>query len=59
MLDLFEKLEEAVADVKVDIDKFNEKGVKAAAVRARAKLRNIRSLAKDLGRIINEAKKDK
>ena len=59
MLDLFEKLQNALNDAKIDLDKFAEKGVKAAAVRARKQLQEVRNLAKDLRVAINDTKKKK
>jgi len=47
-MEIFDNIKEIIADAEDDVSKFYEKGNKAAAVRIRKAMQDVKKLAQDL-----------
>ncbi len=56
LLVMFEELENKVAEVKEDVEKFDSKGVAVAGRRARVGLQEVKKMAQEIRIIIQEMK---
>jgi len=54
-----EELKKLIEELEVDLLKFYDKGNKAASIRARKKLQNVRALALEIRKHVSETRKDK
>jgi phosphate uptake regulator len=57
-MDKFTELEQLVANMKDDITKFYDKGNKAAGVRVRKSLQDVKALAQEIRKQISEKNSD-
>jgi hypothetical protein len=55
-LNLFEQLKAVVENTQIDADKFYEKGNKAAGTRLRKSMQDIKSLAQDVRKDVQDTK---
>ena len=55
-MEIFDNIKEIIADAEDDVSKFYEKGNKAAAVRIRKAMQDIKKLAQDLRIHVQETK---
>jgi rubrerythrin len=55
-MEIFDNIKEIIADAEDDVSKFYEKGNKAAAVRIRKAMQDVKKLAQDLRIHVQEAK---
>ena len=53
---LFNQLKEAVAAIEADAEKFYNKGNKAAGTRVRTGLQNVKNLAQDIRKEVQDIK---
>jgi len=56
-MEKFNELEQLVASMKEDITKFYEKSNKAAGVRVRKALQDVKALAQEIRKSVSEQKK--
>ena len=52
----FEQLKKIVGEIEVDVEKFNEKGNKAAGLRVRQNMLDVKVLAQDIRKYILDKK---
>tara|TARA_R110001592_G_scaffold120545_3_gene324959 strand:- start:38343 stop:38519 length:177 start_codon:yes stop_codon:yes gene_type:complete len=55
-MEKFDKIKELMEHASIDVDKFFDKGNKAAAVRVRKAMQEIKNLAQELRVIVQETK---
>jgi len=55
-MEIFDNIKEIIADAEDDVSRFYEKGNKAAAVRIRKAMQDIKKLAQDLRTHVQETK---
>ena len=55
-MEIFDNIKEIIAEAEEDVSKFYEKGNKAAAVRIRKAMQDIKKLAQDLRTHVQETK---
>jgi len=55
-MEIFDNIKEIIADAEDDVSKFYEKGNKAAAVRIRKAMQDVKKLAQDLRLHVQETK---
>lgn len=54
MENLLEQFDQAVSSFKTEIEKFNSKGNKAAGVRARKALQDLKNVSQELRKAVSE-----